>query len=179
LIYFIPPSLGRSFQKPFLRGLKRGNRLPVNDFSMKKRITAHDLSFETYIDSGEIAARVTAIGHQISEDYSAERPLFLCILNGSFIFAADLVRASECECEVAFIRLASYDGTQSSGEVTTVYGLDISVKNRHIIVVEDIIDSGETMRHFLAELKKKEPASVKLAVLLLKPDALKHPVEVD
>ena len=146
---------------------------------MKKRITAHGLTFETHITSGEIAAKVAAIGRQISQDCQGKRPLFLCILNGSFVFAADLVRASDCECEIAFIRLASYEGTQSSGKVTTVFGLDVPVKNRHVIVVEDIIDSGETMRHFLSELKKMEAASVKLAVLLLKPDALKHPMDVD
>lgn len=146
---------------------------------MKKHITAHDLNFETLIDSGKIAERVKSIGRKISDDFKGERPLFLCILNGSFVFAADLVRASECECEVAFIRLSSYAGTKSTGNVQTVFGMDIPVKNRHLIVVEDIIDSGETMRHFLGELKKMEPASVKLAVLLLKPDALKYPMEVD
>ncbi len=165
---------------PFLRGLKQsGHLLAVNDFSMKKRITAHDLTFETLIDSREISTKVEAIGRQISEDYQGERPLFLCVLNGSFIFAADLIRASACECEVAFIRLASYDGTESTGKVKTVLGLDVPVKGRHVIVVEDIIDSGETMRHFLSDLKKMEPASVKLAVLLLKPEALKYPMEVD
>jgi len=146
---------------------------------MKKRITAHHLAFETLIEKQEIAARVAEMGSQISIDYPGERPVFLCILNGSFIFAADLVRATDCECEVAFIRLSSYDGTQSSGRISTVFGLDFPIENRHVIVVEDIIDSGETMRHFLSELKKLGPASVKLAVLLLKPDALKYPMEVD
>lgn len=146
---------------------------------MKKHITAHDLTFETLIDRNQIADRVTSIGQQIGDDFKGERPLFLCILNGSFVFAADLVRASACECEIAFIRLSSYEGTQSTGKVQTVFGIDVPVKDRHLIIVEDIIDSGETMRHFLAELKEMEPASVKLAVLLLKPDALKYPVEVD
>lgn len=146
---------------------------------MEKRIIAHDLAFETLIGKDEIATRVGDIGQRISHDYQYSRPLFLCILNGSFVFAADLVRACNCECEVAFIRLASYDGTQSSGKVSTVFGLDTPVKGRHVIVVEDIIDSGETMRHFLSELDALEPASLKLAVLLLKPTALKHPLEVD
>lgn len=146
---------------------------------MKKRITAHGLTFEPLIESHQIAEKVTTLGRRISSDLRGERPLFLCVLNGSFVFAADLLRACDCECEVAFIRLASYDGTQSTGRVSTILGLDVSVENRHVIIVEDIIDSGETMRHFLAELEALSPASVRLAVLLLKPDALKHPLQVD
>ncbi len=146
---------------------------------MKKHVTAHDLAFETLITSGEIADKVAELGQRIGADHEGQRLLFLCVLNGSFVFAADLVRACPCECEVAFIRLASYQGTQSSGQVATVLGLDMPVKGRHVIVVEDIVDSGGTMSHFLQELKQMGPASVKLAVLLLKPEALAHPIAVD
>jgi hypoxanthine phosphoribosyltransferase len=146
---------------------------------MKNIITAHGLSFEPFIESPEIARRVKDLGCQISEKYKGQRPLFLCVLNGAFIFAADLLRACELECELAFVRLASYEGTESSGNVKTVLGLDIPIKGRPVIVVEDIVDSGHTLYHFMAHLQKMEPASIALTALLLKPDALKFHVKVD
>ncbi|MCF8245775.1 MAG: hypoxanthine phosphoribosyltransferase [Saprospiraceae bacterium] len=144
-----------------------------------KNITAHDLTFEPFISEAEIAAKVMALGSQIRQQYKGKRPLFVGVLNGAFVFAADLVRAASIECEVAFVRLASYEGTASSGQVSTVLGLDFEVKNRHIIVVEDIVDSGRTLHHFIAELQKLQPASVALAALLFKPEALQFPVNID
>lgn len=146
---------------------------------MEKRITAHDLTFEPLIKQQEIKDKIAAIGQQITKDYEGKRPLFLCILNGSFIFAADLVRACELECEISFLRFSSYEGTQSTGQVSTVFGLDTAVKDRHIIVVEDIVDSGQTLQHFMFSLKDLNPASIALAVLLLKPDALKFELKID
>ncbi|MCB0518568.1 MAG: hypoxanthine phosphoribosyltransferase [Lewinellaceae bacterium] len=146
---------------------------------MKKLITAHGLTFEPLIDSTEIAARVAAIGHEIQEAYQTKHPLFLCVLNGAFVFAADLLRACEIACEVSFVRLASYDGMASKGEIKTVLGVDADLKGRHIIVVEDIVDSGRTLHHFMSDLKKLEPASIALAVLLVKPDAIEFPVQID
>ena len=146
---------------------------------MKNTITAHDLTFEPFISEAEIVAKVEALGSQIRQQYEGKRPLFVGVLNGAFVFAADLVRATGIECEVAFVRLASYEGTASSGQVTTVLGLDFEVKNRHIIVVEDIMDSGRTLHHFIAELQKLQPASVALAALLFKPEALQFPVKID
>lgn len=146
---------------------------------MKKRITAHGLSFEQFIDNQAIASSVNTIGVQIRERFEGKRPLFLCVLNGAFVFAADLVRACGIECEVAFVRLVSYEGTQSTGQVSTVLGLDFEVKNRHVIIVEDIVDSGRTLHFFMSELSSLEPASVSLAVLLLKPEALRFPLEID
>jgi hypoxanthine phosphoribosyltransferase len=134
---------------------------------MKKRITAHDLTFETLIERLELKEKVTAIGRQISEDYYGKRPLFLSVLNGSFIFAADLVRACDLECEIAFLRFSSYDGTQPTGQISTVFGLDIPIKDRHVIVIEDIVDSGHTLHHFITELHELEPASVALAATLI------------
>lgn len=146
---------------------------------MPSHITAHDLTFEPYLGEAEIAQRVKALGQQIQQDYEGKRPLFLAILNGAFVFAADLVRAVGTECDVAFVRLASYEGTASTGKVSTVIGLDFEVKNRHILIVEDIVDTGRTLHHFMAELQKMEPASVALAALLYKPEALQHPVKID
>jgi hypoxanthine phosphoribosyltransferase len=146
---------------------------------MKKTITAHDLTFEPFIESAEIARRVEDLGRRIGEKYKGQRPLFLCVLNGAFVFAADLLRACDLECELAFVRLASYEGTGSSGNVKTVLGLDIPIKDRPVIVVEDIVDSGRTLHHFMAYLQKMEPASIALAALLHKPGALKFPVKID
>lgn len=146
---------------------------------MEKLITAHNLTFEPYLDEADIATRVEALGIQLRQQYEGKRPLFLCVLNGAFIFAADLIRAAGIECEVAFVRLASYEGTVSTGKVSTVLGLDLEIKDRHIIVVEDIVDSGRTLYHFLAELQTRQPASLSLAVLLFKPEALLLPVKID
>lgn len=146
---------------------------------MKKFITAHDLTFETYLDSQRIAQRVAELGKQIKKDYDGKRPLIISVLNGAFVFTADLVRAIDLECEVVFVRFSSYQGTSSSGEIKTVYGVDIPLEGRHVIVVEDIVDSGRTLNHFLKDLSAKKPASVRLAALLLKPDALKFPLRVD
>ncbi len=144
-----------------------------------ENITAHDLTFEPFIGEAEIAAKVEALGSQIRQQFEGKRPLFVGVLNGAFIFAADLVRACGIECEIAFVRLASYEGLSSKGKVSTVLGLDFEVKNRHIIVVEDIVDSGRTLHHFMADLQKLEPASASLAVLLFKPEALQMPVKID
>ncbi len=146
---------------------------------MKNSITAHDLSFEPFISEMAITARVKSLGSKVREQYQGKCPLFVGVLNGAFVFAADLVRASGVECEVAFVRLASYEGTASSGKVSTVIGMDFEVKNRHVIVVEDIVDSGRTLHFFFEELQKLEPASITLAALLHKPDALQFPVKID
>jgi len=154
-------------------------RTAVQTQCMKKTIDLHDLTFEPFIESPEIARRVEEMGHQISEKYTGQRPLFLSVLNGAFVFAADLLRACDLECELAFVRLASYEGTGSSGNVKTVLGLDIPIKGRPVIVVEDIVDSGRTLHHFMAYLQKMKPASIALATLLHKPSALKFPVKID
>lgn len=146
---------------------------------MKKRITAHDLVFEPLIERHEILEKVESIGRQITHDYQGKRPLFLSVLNGSFVFAADLLRTCDLECEISFLRFSSYDGTRSTGQISTIFGLDVPVKDRHVIIVEDIVDSGFTLHHFLADLKDMEPASVSLAVLLLKPDALQFDLEIN
>jgi hypoxanthine phosphoribosyltransferase len=146
---------------------------------MNKTIKAHHLTFESFIDSNAILQRVNELGIDITRDHLGKKPLFLCILNGSYVFAADLLRSCDLECEVAFVRLTSYAGIQSSGKVVTVLGLDTAIKDRHIVVVEDIIDSGHTMHLFIADLQKEHPASIKVAALLLKPEALRFPVKID
>lgn len=142
-------------------------------------VNVHDKKFETYISDAKIEEAVTRISNQIDQDYAGKRPLFLVVLNGSFLFAADLFRKLHVEAEICFIKLASYQGMKSSGKVTTAIGLDNPVKDRDVILVEDIIDTGKTLFEFIPELKERQPASLRIASLLVKPDALKYDVKAD
>jgi len=142
-------------------------------------VKAHDLSFELMISEKEIQAKVETMGKTLKEKYQGKNPIFLGVLNGSFVFTADLVRAFGDDCEVSFIKLSSYSGLESTGKVATVIGLTTDVENRHIIVIEDIIDTGKTMHDFLPTLKKMNPASVAFATFLLKPDAIKYDFPIE
>lgn len=142
-------------------------------------ITVNNLQFKPFIAAATIQNRVDELGAELREKYAGKRPLVVGILNGAFIFTADLVRAMEMECEVTFMRLSSYAGLQSSGQVTTTLGLDIDIKDRHVILVEDIIDSGRTLYELTKKMREQGPASVAIATLLLKPDALQFPLEAD
>jgi len=146
---------------------------------MKPEVFVHDRWFELYLSHTQIGVRVAELSRQISKDYAGKRPLFLAILNGSFMFAADLVRECELECELAFIKLSSYRGMESRGKIETVLGLTVPVKDRDLIIVEDIIDSGNTMQALLPDLHELGPSSVAIASLLLKPDCLKHPLSIE
>lgn len=139
------------------------------------RLTVLDKTFVPYLDAAQIAVRVSALAAQISADYAGKKPLFLGILNGSFIFAADLFREISVEAEISFVKLASYKGVSSTGHVVTAIGLEESLHERHIIIVEDIIDTGRTMASFLKEVWRQGPASVRIATFLSKPQALQVP----
>ncbi|MEM9847342.1 MAG: hypoxanthine phosphoribosyltransferase [Bacteroidota bacterium] len=138
-------------------------------------IQIHDLHFMPYLSAAEIQARIEVLGQQIHRDHQDHRPVFVGILNGAFIFLADLVRAANIACEIAFMRVSSYEGTASTGVVKTIDGLSMEVKNRHVIIVEDIVDTGRTMQQLLTDFAVLEVASVSVATLLLKPDALLFP----
>jgi hypoxanthine phosphoribosyltransferase len=138
-----------------------------------------DKTFEPYLKEEAIQEKITALAAALNKDYAGKRPLFLSILNGSFLFTADLFKQITIEAEVSFIKLASYKGTSSTGNVITAIGLDMNVKDRHIIILEDIIDTGKTLHHYLPQLESMQPASVKIAVLLNKKEALQYPVQVD
>ena len=138
-----------------------------------------DKTFEPYLKEAAIQEKITELAGQLNKDYAGKRPLFLSILNGSFLFTADLFKQITIEAEVSFIKLASYKGTSSTGNVITAIGLDINVKDRYIIILEDIIDTGKTLHHYLPQLESMQPASVKIAVLLNKKEALQYPVKVD
>ncbi len=136
-------------------------------------------TFEPYLPESLIQEKISELGILISKEYEGKKPLFIGVLNGSFMFAADLFKQITIEAEICFIKLASYKGTKSTGNVITAIGLDTDIRDRHLILLEDIIDTGKTMHEFIPQLKHQQPASVKMAVLLHKPDATIYPVQID
>jgi hypoxanthine phosphoribosyltransferase len=143
------------------------------------QIQVNDKTFQPYITAAQIDTQIKRLGAEINSDYAGKRPLFIAILNGSFMFASDLFKELTVDAEICFIKLASYKGTRSSGHVITSIGLDESLKDRHVIIVEDIVDTGKTLSEFLPQLNDQQPASLKIAALLHKPEALQHPITID
>jgi hypoxanthine phosphoribosyltransferase len=142
-------------------------------------IRVHDKQFEPYLTAEEIALRIKMVAQQINQDYAGKKPLFIAILNGSFMFASDLFKEITIDAEICFIKLASYKGTKSTGHVITAIGLDMDIIGREIIIVEDIVDTGKTLSEFLPQIHHQQPASVKIVALLQKPDAMVYPVKID
>ena len=142
-------------------------------------IQVRDKKFIPYLTVEQIDEQISRLAEMINEDYKDKRPLFIGILNGSFIFAADLFKKITIDAEISFIKLASYKGTRSTGNVITSIGLDESLKGRHVVIIEDIVDTGKTLKEFLPQLYDQQPASLKVASLLHKPDALIHPIKID
>lgn len=142
-------------------------------------IRVHDKNFEPYLTSDEIQSAIKKLAAAINHDYQGKRPLFVAILNGAFMFASDLFRNLTIEAEISFIKLASYKGTKSTGRVLTAIGLDADIYQRHIIIVEDIVDTGKTLTKFLPQLTHQQPASIKICALLHKPEATVNPISID
>lgn len=138
-----------------------------------------DKKFQPYLTVAQIDEQIKRLAADINKEYAGKRPLFIAILNGSFMFASDLFKELTIDAEICFIKLASYKGTRSTGHVITSIGLDEPLKDRHVIVVEDIVDTGKTLNEFLPQLVAQQPASLKIASLLHKPDALVHPIKID
>ena len=137
-----------------------------------------DKEFVTSIPANEIHEKVKDVAKQINSDYEGETPLFLVVLNGAFVFAADLMREISLPSEVSFVKLASYEGTSSTGTVREVIGLNTDITNRPVIIVEDIVESGITMAHMIETLKKQNPKSIDICTLLLKPEKLEVKLDV-
>ncbi|GAC1311202.1 MAG: hypoxanthine phosphoribosyltransferase [Mucilaginibacter sp.] len=137
-----------------------------------------DLTFEPLIKAEAIEHRVKEIGRQLNADYQHCVPLFVGVLNGSFLFIADLIKQINIPCEVTFTKLASYyGGTSSSIKIREDIDLSVDIKGRDVVIIEDIVDTGNTAHYLIKKLKAKQPASIKLCSLLLKPSALQKPIE--
>lgn len=141
-------------------------------------IQIKDKTFVVSIPETAILRQVQRVAEEINRDYAGQNPLFLAVLNGSFVFAADLIRSVHLPSEITFVKLSSYEGMSSTGNVKKMIGLNTNLKGRPVIIVEDIIDSGQTMVHLLEELAAHEPASVAVCALLVKPDNLKVQLDV-
>jgi len=142
-------------------------------------IQLHDKSFNIYLSEEEIQKTVKRIAEQLNHDYKQKRPLFIAILNGSFMFAADLFKYLTIEAEISFIKLASYKGMKSSGNVITAIGLEMDLYDREVVIVEDIVDTGKTLHKFLPKLDHQQPKSLKIAALLHKPEATQYQLKID
>jgi len=142
-------------------------------------IRVHDKQFEPYINASTIAGRIKEIAGELNKDYSDRNPLFIAILNGSFMFASDLFKELAIDAEICFIKLASYKGTKSTGHVITAIGLDMDLFGRDVVIVEDIVDTGKTLSEFLPQLHHQQPASLKIVALLHKPEATVFPITID
>ena len=138
-----------------------------------------DKTFVPFLSEIIIQEKIKELATTINTDYEGKKPLFVAVLNGSFMFAADLFKSVTIDAEICFIKLASYKGTQSTGYVITAIGLDSNINDRHIIVVEDIIDTGKTLHTFLPQLTNQQPASLKIATLLHKPEATQFDIQID
>lgn len=141
------------------------------------KIQVEDKEFELFLENDNLNKRIRLLGIQMNVDYEGRFPLFIGVLNGSFLFMADLIKEIDVPCEITFIRVASYEGAESTGMVKELIGLPQNIKDRDIIVVEDIVDTGLTLSHILKTIKEKNPASIKVCSLLVKPSSLKFEIE--
>ena len=145
----------------------------------KKRVTLLDKTFEVMISAEEIDRAVEAVASKINADYAdRETPLFLGVLNGSFMFMSDLMKKVDFNCELSFVKLASYAGTSTTGKVQELIGLKNNIEGRHVIVVEDIVDTGESIEHLMRSLSGHNPASVEVATLFFKPNSYSKQIPI-
>jgi hypoxanthine phosphoribosyltransferase len=142
-------------------------------------INVHDRQFEPFILSDEIEKRVKSIAQEISKEYNGKNPLFLAVLNGAFILAADLLREIDFQSEISFVKISSYEGKQSTQTVKELIGFTEDLNNRHVIIIEDIVDTGFSMTHIVKQVQACSPLSIKILTLLCKRDALKYPINPD
>lgn len=144
-----------------------------------EQIQIKDKTFALSIPESEILAAVKKVAEQINADLAGTNPLFICVLNGAFMFASDLMKEINFPCEITFIKLSSYQGLYTSGNVKEIIGLNESVVDRNVVVVEDIVDTGITMERILESLLAKGAKSINVATFLQKPDALQRDIKID
>lgn len=142
-------------------------------------VQIHDKKFEQFISGKEITQIIDKLANELSNDYSDKDLIIIGILNGAFIFVSDLVKAMSIDPKVSFLKYSSYDGTQTTGVVKSLIGLHEDLKDQHVLVVEDIVDTGKTLNKVLAELNAAEPASLKVATLFFKPNAYQEKFSID
>lgn len=148
-------------------------------FSEKKDIvTIGALDFAIYLSAREIQNRIREVAKQIEKDYNKKNPIFLVVLNGAFMFAADLIRNMDIGCDVDFVKVSSYKGLASTGRLEVKIPNEKNLKGRHVVIIEDIVDSGFTLDQYVPQVEAQIPASLKVCTLLTKPDAAKHDVKV-
>jgi hypoxanthine phosphoribosyltransferase len=142
-------------------------------------VQVQNLKFEEYISENKIQERVKAIAAELNAKYAGKDPLFLGILNGSFMFIADIFKNVQIPCEVSFLKINSYHNTTSTEKIKELIGLNQSLEGRHVVILEDIVDTGRTLDYILNTIKERNPASVEVATLLYKPSAIVIPVQID
>ncbi len=142
-------------------------------------VKIHDKTFKISYSEEDILKKVKAVADRLNKDMAGKNPLFLAVLNGSFIFAADLMRMITIPCEISFVKLASYQGTMSTGKIKEVIGINEDLSGRTVVIVEDIVESGLTMKRMLESLGTRNPAAIHICTLLLKPDKLKVDLNVE
>ncbi len=151
----------------------------IIQFPAMRKIKILDKTFRTFIPEDKIQQRVKAVAEKLNEDMEGKNPLLLAVLNGSFIFAADLMRNITIPCEISFVKLASYQGTTSTGKIKEVIGLNEDLTDRTVIIIEDIVDTGATMKQMIESLGTRNPKSIHICSLLVKPDKLQVPLNIE
>ena len=141
------------------------------------KIQIDDKDFDLMIEFDQVEKRIRLIGIQLNVDYEHRIPVFVGVLNGSFIFMADLMKEIHISSEITFVKISSYEGDKNTGEMREEIGLGIDLKDRDVIIVEDIIDSGATINYLVEQIKHHQPASVSVCTLLIKPKSLKHDIK--
>jgi len=144
-----------------------------------KEVQILDRRFREFISEQDVQKRISEMARQINIDYSGREVVFIGILNGAFIFAADLIKSIYLKSRITFIKLASYQGTDSSGIIKELIGWNEDLKNRNIIILEDIVDSGATLEHTVNNLIIRKVADIRVAAMLLKPDAYKRDIPIN
>lgn len=145
---------------------------------MADSVKIQDTWFEPYITQDQLTNRISAVAELINQDYAGIRPVFIGVLKGAVFFCTDLVRQFKYECELDFIKVQSYDKMTSTGEVHELMGLSTDIKGRHVVLLEDIVDTGLTLQSVVNTLQSLQPASIQIAAMTIKPDALEEKVEV-
>lgn len=172
LVFFLSRSLSfstdfRNFAPHFL------------EISHMSIVKVKDKTFRTFIPEAEILQHVKAVADKLNEDMKDKNPLFLAVLNGSFMFAADLMRMITIPCEISFVKLASYQGTTSTGKIKEVIGINEELRGRTVVIVEDIVDTGFTMKRMLEQLGTRNPESLHICTMLVKPGKLQVPLDIE